>query len=50
MAKAHREPGPGKAKLEKLLRELGPMSARVGFLETAKYDTGTPVAHVAMIH
>ena len=50
MAKAHREPGPGKVKLEKLLRELGPMSARVGFLETAKYDTGTPVAHVAMIH
>jgi hypothetical protein len=50
MAKARREPGPGKAKLEKLLRELGPMSVKVGFLETAKYDTGTPVAHVAMIH
>jgi hypothetical protein len=50
VAKARREPGPGKAQLERLLRELGPMSARVGFMETAKYENGTPVAYVAMIH
>jgi hypothetical protein len=26
------------------------MRAKVGFLETAKYDNGTPVAYVAVIH
>ncbi|MDR2745587.1 MAG: hypothetical protein LBB66_10415 [Desulfovibrio sp.] len=49
MARARREAGPGKAKLETLLRELEPMRVKVGFLETAKYDNGTPVAYVATI-
>jgi hypothetical protein len=50
VAKARREPGPGKAKLERLIRELDPMSVKVGFFETAKYESGTPVAYVAVIH
>lgn len=39
------------AALDELARKLtgGPLSLRVGFLEDAKYDDGTPVATVAAI-
>lgn len=46
--KVRREPGPGQAKLENLLKGLQKVEAQVGWFESAKYaDTGIPVAAIA---
>ena len=45
-----RKDGPGKAQLRALLQGLKTQHVHVGFLETAKYESGTPVAYVAAIH
>lgn len=41
--------GPGVAKLVAALAELDGVQAKTGWFETAKYDTGVPVAYVATI-
>lgn len=50
MAKVVRKPGAGAKQLEAMLKGLEDAHARVGWLETAKYENGTPAAYVAVIH
>lgn len=50
MPKVVRKKGPGAAKLQKLIENLKDMHARVGFLESSKYEDGTPIAYIAVIH
>lgn len=49
MAKVTRKAGPGEKQLEVMLDNLGNKQARVGYLESSKYEDGTPVAYVAAI-
>lgn len=49
MVRVIREDGPGKAKLQFMLKNLSGKTGRVGWFETAKYPDGTPVATVAAI-
>lgn len=47
--KVIRTDGKGRKALEKAIRDLQQMRARVGFFEHSKYPDGTPVAYVATI-
>jgi len=49
MARIIRKDGPGKKKLERMLRDLGNYETKTGFMESSKYEDGTPVAYVATI-
>ena len=49
MARIVRVEGAGKAELEAAMRGIAQSRARVGWLESAKYPSGTPVAYVAAI-
>ncbi|MDL2313388.1 hypothetical protein LJC36_00230 [Desulfovibrio sp. OttesenSCG-928-C14] len=50
MARVVRKPGPGTARLEALLKNLANAHSRVGWLENATYENGTPAAYIAVIH
>ena len=50
MAKVTRTDGPGKAALLALIAEAKDKHVKVGFLPSAKYENGMPVAYVAIIH
>ena len=49
MAKVTRRDGPGKAILREAIKDLSAHRAKVGWLESAKYPEGQPVAYVAAI-
>lgn len=49
MAKVIRVKGPGYERLQNLLADGGNMVGKVGWVESAKYPDGTPVAYVAAI-
>lgn len=50
MAKITKTGGIGVDELRKRIDELDKLSAFVGWLESAKYDDGTPVAGIAAVH
>jgi hypothetical protein len=49
MAKVVRKDGPGAKQLEVMLQNLADKQAKVGFVDSTKYEDGTPVAYVAAI-
>lgn len=44
-----RVPGPAAGRIEQLAKEVAKYEARAGWMESAKYEDGTPVAYVAAI-
>ena len=50
MAKVTRKDGPGKMALLRLIREAKDKHIKVGFLPSATYENGVPVAYIAIIH
>ena len=50
MAKIIRQSTKVKEALDKAVSSLGAKSLEVGFLESARYEDGTPVAGVAVVH
>lgn len=50
MAKVIQKPGPGGARLQKALQEIGGKVGKIGWFESSTYQDGTPVAYIAAIH